>query len=152
MTKVRVLARGADTMLVEAKPVTGRKHQIRVHLASVGAPIVGDSRYRGPGAETGRLMLHAERIELDHPMTGKRLVVSSPRPDGFRSASLRIAEAVQWSLPSRSSRPLRPGEDPRPGKPDPGSRTGADRPRGKSFHTTSKRRKSARGSARGFRR
>ncbi len=151
-TRVRVLERRSDTLLIEAKPVTGRKHQIRVHLASVGAPVVGDARYGGPGSETGRLMLHAERIELDHPVTGKRLVVSSPRPDEFRSASLRIVEAVQGKAPSRSSRPLRPGADPRPAKPDPRSRTSADQPREKSSHTRPKRRKTARGPTRGFRR
>jgi 23S rRNA pseudouridine1911/1915/1917 synthase len=152
MTRVRVLERGADTLLIEAKPITGRKHQIRVHLASVGAPIVGDSRYGGSGADTGRLMLHAERLELEHPVTGKRLVVSSPRPDEFRSTSLRSAEAVQGRVPSRSSRPLRPGADPRPAKPNPRSRTSADRRRETSSHTTPKRRKTARGSARGSRR
>ncbi len=151
-TMVRVLARGADTLLIEAKPITGRKHQIRVHLASVGAPLVGDSRYGGPGSDTGRLMLHAERLELEHPVTGKRLVISSPRPDVFRSASHDVAETVHGNASSRPSRPLRPGPDPRPAKPDPRSRTGADRPREKSSHTTPKRRKTARGSARGSRR
>lgn len=152
MTRVRVLERGAGTLLIEAKPITGRKHQIRVHLASVGAPIVGDSRYGGPGSDTGRLMLHAELLELDHPVTGKPLVVSSPRPDEFRSASLRIVETAQGNASSRPSRLLRPGADPRPAKPAPRARTSAERPREKSSHTAPKRRKTARGSAPGSRR
>jgi len=83
-TLIRVLRRSPEALLVEARPLTGRKHQIRVHLASLGAPILGDARYGGPPAPTGRLMLHAERLELDHPATGKRLRVISPRPDAFR--------------------------------------------------------------------
>jgi len=105
-TRLRVLEQRADHLLVEAKPVTGRKHQIRVHLASVGAPIVGDPRYGGPPAEGRRLMLHAERIELDHPLTGRRLVVSSPRPEEF---------GARGPL-SRSNRSRRPGTDRRPAK------------------------------------
>jgi 23S rRNA pseudouridine1911/1915/1917 synthase len=95
-TRLRVLERLDGRLLVEAKPVTGRKHQIRVHLAALGAPIVGDTRYGGPPAD--RLMLHAERIELDHPVTRARLDVSSPRPEGFGvRAALRRARRSHLS-------------------------------------------------------
>lgn len=100
-TRVRVLERRADDLLVEAKPVTGRKHQIRVHLASLGAPILGDARYGGPSAN--RLMLHAERIELDHPLRGGRLVVESPRPKEFAGPAL-LNRASRSRPPVRAPR------------------------------------------------
>ncbi len=100
-TRVRLLERRADSWLIEAKPVTGRKHQIRVHLASLRAPVFGDARYRGPSAR--RMMLHAERIELDHPLTGRRLVVESPRPEEF----------LETAALSRSSRSHPRGTVPR---------------------------------------
>lgn len=103
-TRLRVLERRADGLLLEAKPVTGRKHQIRVHLASLGAPIVGDTRYHGPPAD--RIMLHAERIEINHPLTGKRLAVVSPRPEEFGARAPL----------SGSSRSRPRGTDPRPAK------------------------------------
>ncbi len=141
-TRLRVLERRADRLLVEAKPVTGRKHQIRIHLASVGAPIVGDSRYGGLPAEGRRLMLHAERIELDHPLTGRRLAVSSPRPEEFGA----------WASLSRSSRSRPPEADRRPATPEPPEQPAAAR-RGKNFdHKGKGPRKPAGGGARGSRR
>jgi RluA family pseudouridine synthase len=79
-----VLDRG---LVVEARPRTGRKHQIRVHLAEAGLAILGDDLYggRGPaGLEVPRLMLHAVRLELLHPVTRARLVIESPYPEDFR--------------------------------------------------------------------
>jgi 23S rRNA pseudouridine1911/1915/1917 synthase len=110
-TRVRVLQRGHDRLLVEAKPLTGRKHQIRVHLASVAAPIIGDLRYGTPSARPIRLMLHAERLELDHPLTGERLTIVSPRPSEFTVRGPVTEPAV--------NRP----EPPRPRATGPGSRT-----------------------------
>ena len=80
----QVLARA---LLVEARPRPGRQHQIRVHLAEVGCPVLGDDLYGGPvggGAHVPRLMLHAIRLELKHPITGGRLVIESPHPGDFR--------------------------------------------------------------------
>jgi len=71
-----------SALLLEAQPRTGRKHQIRVHLASAGMPIVGDERYGGPRAP--RLMLHAASLRLPHPRTGAELRIDSPYPDDFR--------------------------------------------------------------------
>jgi 23S rRNA pseudouridine1911/1915/1917 synthase len=65
---------------------TGRTHQIRVHLAAIGHPVVGDDRYGGPGRvggrllEPGRLFLHAAELAFDHPSSGERLSFRSPLP------------------------------------------------------------------------
>ena len=60
-------------------PVTGRSHQLRVHLQAIGHPIVGDTLY-GPPDGAPRLMLHACAIELVHPVTGEALSLHSPAP------------------------------------------------------------------------
>jgi tRNA pseudouridine32 synthase / 23S rRNA pseudouridine746 synthase len=64
------------------QPITGRSHQLRVHLQAIGHPIVGDALYgaHAPAAASSRLLLHAARLELDHPVTGSRLVFESPPP------------------------------------------------------------------------
>jgi 23S rRNA pseudouridine1911/1915/1917 synthase len=60
---------------------TGRMHQIRVHAAMNGTPVLGDTKYGGDLARPSpHLGLHAWRLELDHPQTGERLVVESPPP------------------------------------------------------------------------
>ena len=70
-THVRVLHRdaGASRCTVELVPVTGRTHQLRVHLAAQGHPIVGDALYGGPGHE--RMLLHAAELAFSHPATGE---------------------------------------------------------------------------------
>jgi tRNA pseudouridine32 synthase/23S rRNA pseudouridine746 synthase len=61
-----------DRTLVELEPVTGRTHQLRIHLASIGHPILGDSLYAPPAvlAQSSRLLLHAHQLALRHPATG----------------------------------------------------------------------------------
>lgn len=63
-------------------PLTGRSHQLRLHLASVGHPILGDDLYAPPGvlAMAPRLLLHATSLALVHPMTGERIEFVSPCP------------------------------------------------------------------------
>lgn len=73
-----VLAADGDRCLVQVKPETGRTHQIRVHLAAVGAPIMGDSVY-GRGGE-GRQLLHAWRLEIPHP-DGGVIEATAPLPE-----------------------------------------------------------------------
>jgi 23S rRNA pseudouridine1911/1915/1917 synthase len=70
------------TTLLECRLETGRTHQIRVHLAAIGHPVVGDSRYGGrrPDLPAARPFLHAGRLAFDHPGTGERLDVRSPLP------------------------------------------------------------------------
>lgn len=78
LTRYRVIAyeEATDTTRVELEPVTGRTHQLRVHLAAIGHPIVGDALY--DGAPGPRLMLHAERLTLAHPRTGEAVGFSWP--------------------------------------------------------------------------
>jgi 23S rRNA pseudouridine1911/1915/1917 synthase len=70
-----------EAVLVEARPRTGRKHQIRIHLAAAGMPILGDERYGGPAAP--RLMLHALALALPHPRDGRTIRIESPYPADF---------------------------------------------------------------------
>jgi 23S rRNA pseudouridine1911/1915/1917 synthase len=61
---------------------TGRTHQIRVHLAAVGHPVVGDKEYRGdrPGLRPPRMFLHCEHLQFDHPRTDEVLSFDAPLP------------------------------------------------------------------------
>jgi 23S rRNA pseudouridine1911/1915/1917 synthase len=72
--------------LLEIKPVTGRTHQIRVHFAAAGHPIVGDSRYGGreKSGKFGRLFLHAWHIVFAHPVTGILVEFYAPLPREFQ--------------------------------------------------------------------
>ena len=86
-TQVRVLAHGQACTWVGCKLHTGRTHQIRVHLASLGHPLVGDSTYGGHAlGELTRQALHAHRLALRHPMTGVWLEVQSPLPSDLQRA------------------------------------------------------------------
>jgi 23S rRNA pseudouridine1911/1915/1917 synthase len=79
-TYYKVLQQLEEWTLLEIKPVTGRTHQIRVHMAASGHPIVGDARYgRGKSKRhTSRLFLHAHRLAFTHPETGERMEFCSP--------------------------------------------------------------------------
>lgn len=83
LTRYRVLQRDpvCGTTRLELQPVTGRTHQLRVHLQAIGHPIVGDSLYAPPGAaSSGRLLLHASALQLQHPTTGQPLALSAEVP------------------------------------------------------------------------
>jgi 23S rRNA pseudouridine1911/1915/1917 synthase len=85
-TDYLVLRQYGDFALVRLRLHTGRTHQIRVHLAHLGCPILGDAIYgrhsdRFPGAT---LMLHALTLEINHPVTGKRMRFHTPMPDRFK--------------------------------------------------------------------
>ena len=90
-TRFRVLRRTADgTSLIEAKPITGRTNQIRIHLWSLGLPICGDSYYLPdyrlgsndvPDVETEPLCLHAWSLTFEHPETGAMVTFQAPLPD-----------------------------------------------------------------------
>ncbi len=70
-----------DVFCVECRPLTGRTHQIRVHLSSVGLPIIGDELYGG--VDFKRIMLHASTLTFPHPVTGEFMTIETPLPDGF---------------------------------------------------------------------
>lgn len=78
-TEVRRLAAAGELALVEMHPVTGRSHQVRVHLAHAGFPVAGDSLYGG-GSGVPRPFLHAWRLALPHPKDGARLRLEAPVP------------------------------------------------------------------------
>lgn len=74
---------GAGLSRLDVSLETGRTHQIRVHLASIGHPVVGDRVYGRPGPDSVdplRVWLHAAHLGFDHPITGKRISVDSPLP------------------------------------------------------------------------
>lgn len=84
--------------LLEAAPRTGRTHQIRVHLASVKLPILGDGRYGGGGDDAKRIelkrpFLHSARLRFTHPITGQALSFESPLPPDLARA-LRALRAL----------------------------------------------------------
>lgn len=68
------------TTRVELEPVTGRSHQLRVHLMALGHPIVGDPLYGPQPSQASRLMLHAERLALSHPTQHQTMVFVAPSP------------------------------------------------------------------------
>jgi tRNA pseudouridine32 synthase/23S rRNA pseudouridine746 synthase len=79
LTRYRVLNRHADTSRVELEPFTGRTHQLRVHMASIGHPILGDALY-GDAGNAARLLLHACLLSFAHPLSGNSLNFDSPAP------------------------------------------------------------------------
>ena len=84
LTRWRALAHdeSAHTTRIELEPVTGRTHQLRVHLAAVGHAILGDALYADSAvhAQAPRLLLHAAWLAFEHPATGQRIEISLPAP------------------------------------------------------------------------
>ncbi len=84
LTRWRVLGtdEAGTRTRVELEPVTGRSHQLRVHLRELGHPILGDALYAPPDvqARAGRLLLHACSLHFAHPLTGESLAFESPAP------------------------------------------------------------------------
>ena len=83
------------------RPQTGRTHQIRVHMAAVGHPCVGDAAYGADPRLSGRTglarqWLHARELALAHPITGERMTFRSPYPDDLVHA-LDVLRRVPWA-------------------------------------------------------
>ena len=85
LTHFEVLIRGNNRSLIKLKPVTGRSHQLRIHMQSLGHPIIGCDMYAHPEAlkASDRLLLHATRLKLCAPSTGNWLSAFSPIPFGL---------------------------------------------------------------------
>ena len=111
-TRLKVLERLRAYALVEARPETGRTHQIRVHLASQGFPVTGDTLYgngegvylsraktkykSGRGEErpmVARLALHARSLTFIHPSTGSQMTIEAPYPKDFEAALHQLRKA-----------------------------------------------------------
>jgi 23S rRNA pseudouridine1911/1915/1917 synthase len=83
ITSYRVIGHGQDTTLLELSLGTGRRRQIRVQLAAIGHPIVGDREHGGPSGPFRRLCLHAKRLGFVHPTTGKPMRFDSAAPEAW---------------------------------------------------------------------
>jgi 23S rRNA pseudouridine1911/1915/1917 synthase len=99
-TRYRTLRMGpSGAALVACWPETGRTHQIRVHLAHLGAPLLGDARYGGPRrvleTDVPRVMLHASRLALEHPVTGAALAFEAALPADFAGVSQALLPAAE---------------------------------------------------------
>lgn len=91
LTRFKILKRLGSLTLIEAEPVTGRTHQIRVHARFAGFPLLGDPKYgdeqvneRFRRAGIGRMFLHARRLEFNDPLTGQRLTIEAPLDQSWK--------------------------------------------------------------------
>ena len=82
-THYRTIKQGHGLSLIELELETGRTHQIRVHLAHLGHPLLGDDLYGGNMTRIQHQALHAFRLTFSHPMTGEKLVITAPPPQDF---------------------------------------------------------------------
>lgn len=83
VTMVKPLYVGKKYTLLECKPITGRTHQIRVHLQAVGYPVVGDLLYGKKESKYPRMYLHSKTLEFEHPFTHQTMTIESPTPKEF---------------------------------------------------------------------
>ncbi|MGD0794144.1 MAG: RluA family pseudouridine synthase [Dehalococcoidales bacterium] len=90
-TEYRVIKYLGDYTLLEIKPETGRTHQIRVHLAAIGFPVVGDATYGVPSPHIARQFLHAGKIGFKLPSTGEWVEFESPLPEDLERALKNIS-------------------------------------------------------------
>ncbi len=113
-TRYRVVDRaGNRAAWVELQPLTGRTHQLRVHMAAIGHPIVGDGKYGGPeafltGSISRKMHLHARRLIIDHP-DGTPLDVTAPLPEHFAASMEQMGFDVELgnNLPDPVAAPPR---------------------------------------------
>jgi 23S rRNA pseudouridine1911/1915/1917 synthase len=90
ITHYRVLGTRGSHSALEVKLGTGRKHQIRVHLASLGCPVIGDTEYGARTNPARRLGLHAWKLGFEHPATGTRVEVESPVPQVLKRFTVAV--------------------------------------------------------------
>jgi 23S rRNA pseudouridine1911/1915/1917 synthase len=123
ITRYRVLERRADVTRVALRLGTGRRHQIRVQMAKIGHPVVGDRRHGARRDPLQRLCLHATRLGFRHPETGAPVAFDSPPPAAFgdigRPVEPRTPLVPAAPVPRASARGTRP-ERPAPRAPGAG--------------------------------
>jgi len=95
VTEYKVLYSGGGFSLVEAYPITGRTHQLRVQFAGIGCPIAGDTLYGTESPHIGRHALHCVSTTFPHPEDGREVTVTAPVPEDIR----RLTEACFGTLP-----------------------------------------------------
>lgn len=101
VTRYRVLAQNNGRALVAFQLLTGRTHQIRVHMACRGWPLVGDPLYGMASEDIGRQALHCAWVSMPHPQSGTQISVAAPLPQDF--SSLLTKYAISWNEPEWSS-------------------------------------------------
>lgn len=109
VTAYRVLEANEHAVLIEARPVTGRLHQVRLHLNAIGSPILGDTIY-GPRRVHGaspRLALHAHRLALTHPATGQIIDIRTDWPKDLR----KLLKQVRLSAAAPAATSAAPGAE-----------------------------------------
>jgi 23S rRNA pseudouridine1911/1915/1917 synthase len=89
--------------LVLVELLSGRRHQIRVHLSSQGHPVVGDTLYGAPASKLG-LALHAWREVFNHPITGEEIKLETPWPARFSQLGFTADYASQIAMDKESGR------------------------------------------------
>lgn len=101
LTAWRLVTGGESGSLIEARPITGRLHQVRVHLASIGCPILGDTLYapRRMHHAAPRLALHAHRLIFTHPITGEALDIRTRFPHDLRPTLRRLGLSLPQGDP-----------------------------------------------------
>jgi 23S rRNA pseudouridine1911/1915/1917 synthase len=101
-TGFRVMHRFDKSTLIDIKPTTGRTHQIRVHFASIGHAVVGDTVYGRPAHRLARQFLHAAALVFKHPVSGRRIELTSPLPEDLTTY---LSEVLTFSAETTTFTP-----------------------------------------------
>lgn len=97
-TRYAPLYTDGKVTLLEVRPVTGRTHQIRVHMAYIGHPLCGDTLYGEESELIGRQALHCSRLEFTHPTTGERITLSAPLKGDMERLCRRIGADIAGAV------------------------------------------------------